>query len=125
MWALYADSYKGWVLKFDEVDFAEKLFRLESRKFIYEDVEYLNQWPNLDDFNTIIPLKDSSLAIHEILKGELKIEALFEYILLVKEKCTWEIKDEKRLLLGKGFSRKYKNGHNSVAGKMAINRVTS
>lgn len=109
LWAMYADSYRGWVLEFDDIDFADKLYNLNLCKFIYEDVEYLNVWPNLDDFNTIIQSKKTHLPIYEILKNELKTETLFEYLLLVKEKSTWKVEQEKRLILGKGFSSKYKN----------------
>ena len=105
LWALYADSYKGWVLQFDDKDFENKLSSQETCKVAYRDVHYLNEWPNLDDFDTLIPNNISkSLPIRDLIKEIKKADSLFEYLLLIKEKSTWKIEVEKRIILGRDYS---------------------
>jgi hypothetical protein len=106
LWALYADSYKGWVLHFDDEDFDNKLSTQEKCKVVYKEVHYLNEWPDLDNFNIQIPVNENQTTpirglIHVIGKAT---DHLFEHLLLIKEKSTWEIEEEKRIILGINYS---------------------
>lgn len=105
LWALYADSYKGWVLQFDDKDFENRLSSQEICKVAYRDVHYFNEWPNIDDFDTLIPInKSKSLPIRYLIKEIKKADSLFEYLLLIKEESTWKIEEEKRIILGINYS---------------------
>ncbi|HZL09726.1 MAG TPA: DUF2971 domain-containing protein [Prolixibacteraceae bacterium] len=106
LWSLYADSYKGWVLQFDDEDFEKKLSSQEIGKVTYRDVHYSSEWPNLDDFDTQIPINKDHTApirglIHVIGKST---DSLFEYLLLIKEESIWKIEEEKRIILGRNYS---------------------
>lgn len=107
LWAFYGDSYKGWCLEFDDEEFENNLSAQESCNVVYNTVHYLQQWPNLDDFDIHIPLdnnvsKPVSLLIREIGKDS---EFLFEYIMLIKEEGTWLNEKEKRILLGLRYAK--------------------
>lgn len=106
MWSLYANSYKGWCLEFDE-DIVEP-FRGVPPKFV--KVQYQERWPDLNDFNTkiITKIDDNNNIISTPIRGllsgdEKEIEKLFYYLLSAKEKAIWEHEKEYRLFLGNSY----------------------
>lgn len=106
LWALYANSYSGFVLGFDESCFrTESLEDHIGAKVIYHECFYVDSIPDFDNPDTYIPnLTDESMTPLRTLKRNLKgIDRVFTYYLLLKEKATWEIEKEKRMILGLNY----------------------
>lgn len=107
LWAFYGDSYKGWCLEFDDEKFEESFSFQEYCKVIYSEVDYLSEWPNLDNPNTIIlNYNNEPKTVREFLQEKVgkDMDSLFEYLMLIKEKRIWENEKEKRILLGSRYA---------------------
>lgn len=104
LWALYADSYRGWCLEFEET---ENMVKGTFDKKLYEMI-YIDEFPDFDNFDTDIPHYDKQSVytpINELLrdirnKGG---ERLFHYLLCIKEKAIWEIEEEKRMIIARTY----------------------
>ncbi len=104
LWALYADSYRGWCLEFEETD---KMVIGTFDKRLY-GMTYIGEMPDLNNFETHIPHYDNPSECTPIngLLCDIKNkggERLFHYLLCIKEKNTWEIEEEKRMILSRTF----------------------
>lgn len=105
-WSLYADSYKGFVLCFDDTNFHDDLSLRLLAKTIYEDCIYLDGYPDFSDNSTVIPFNEvETRTIDEILESHdpRQIDRIFEYYLYIKDKNVWKVENESRLLLGQSF----------------------
>ncbi len=112
LWALYASSYSGFVLGFDDSSFVDDLSLNLNGRVIYRECHYEEEYPDFNNLNTLIPFYDcdgnfSELVLRDIINENpmdpKKIDQIFEYYLLIKEKETWVIEEEKRLILGQTF----------------------
>lgn len=112
LWALYASSYSGFVLGFDDSSFVDDLSLSLNGRVIYRECHYEEEYPDFNNLNTLIPFYDcdgdfSELVLRDIINENpmdpKKIDQIFEYYLLIKEKKTWAIEEEKRLILGQTF----------------------
>lgn len=115
MWASYADNYKGLVIGFNESRF-ESYYKEYQARIHYAKVNYIEHPITDNDLNSIFQLdlpllkadegqkENSLLASYRYLDlivgllDEKKIEALFTHLCCVKEKDTWDIEDEYRLI---------------------------
>lgn len=100
MWALYADSYKGWCLEFE----SEQIINTPNTGVpskLY-DVHYIDEYPNFDnpDLQLDIITHDGSSRLNDFIRDERDEEKLFTYLLSLKERIIWEHEDEKRIFLG-------------------------
>lgn len=100
MWALYANSYQGWCLEFDDVRIIDGATTGVPPKFY--DVHYFNTLPDLNNPNTEIEISTRSGGhrIEDFLKDPKDEERLFAYLLSLKEKNIWETEAESRIFLG-------------------------
>lgn len=110
MWALYANSYKGWCLEFED-DIVDPCCGVPCK---YIPVQYQEQWPDLNNFDTDIRTSVDSdgnivtMPIRRLLfGGERELEKLFQYLLSAKEKAIWEQEKEYRLFLGNIYHKMY------------------
>lgn len=107
LWALYTNSYSGFVLGFDENCFRTELLEDHiSAKMIYHDCYYKNNIPNFDNPNIKIPNLENNAVktpLRALIRDERNIDQILTYYLLLKEKATWEIEKEKRMILGLSY----------------------
>lgn len=113
LWALYSSSHTGFVLGFDDTLFIDSLSPSLQARVIYRDCIYRDRYPdfNLDD--TLIPMfsnegtfneyKNIGSIINSHPMDPKDLDQIFEFYLLIKEKETWRIENEKRLILGQNF----------------------
>ena len=128
MWAHYAQNYQGWCLAFDNTnDLIDGHF--DTRLF---NVDYLSKFPDLDNGNHKIPNihklaieKDkegydlNEISIKESLNDEKKMDFLFRYLLLIKNK-EWNNEKEIRIILTKTYLPQIKNGEDCSVGYKII-----
>lgn len=100
MWALYADSYKGWCLEFESNGIIDTSTTGVPARFY--DVHYYEQLPDFNNPQTEIEVstRSGSHILQDFLKDERDEETLFAYLLSLKQKSIWENEKEKRLFLG-------------------------
>lgn len=106
LWALYASSYSGFVLGFDE----KKLDSFHEN-ILYRDCFYRKDIPNFENAKIKIPYIDKDkkkvkASLSTLMKSEILLNKVFEYYLLIKDKKVWEIEQEKRLILSLDYIRK-------------------
>jgi len=103
LWALYADSYKGFVVEFE---YGEEEYDIMSQRsllhlYLY-DVAYLNkaELEKIEEIPTLklIPSVPEDMAYAR--KKAQEQENLFLFLYSIKEKDIWHLENEKRLLLG-------------------------
>lgn len=115
MWASYADNYKGLVIGFDESRF-ESYYKDYLARIHYAKVDYIEHPITDSDLNSTFQLdlpllkadegqkENPLLASYSYLDfivgllDEKKIEALFTHLCCIKEKDTWDIEGEYRLI---------------------------
>lgn len=107
LWAFYGDSYKGWCLEFEDEEFEDNFSSQELCKVTYSKVEYLSEWPDLDNFDTLIPNYNKELKQIRKIQFDKEMDSIFEYLMLIKEKSTWENEKEKRILLGSRYADRH------------------
>ena len=107
LWALYANSFQGFVLFFDESDFDDYFSNLFLAKCVLQPVNYLEEPLNLDNgiieeiqydddgsTNGII-----SKPIASFLYDIKSFDFLLEFLIKQKQATTWSIEKEKRLII--------------------------
>ena len=107
LWSLYASNYSGFVVEFNEQLLADYF----SSKFIMmEDVNYVDTPFNLDDDYSAFSL--DSLGNKTYTVGycfeedqEHRLDHLFRYLHLHKEKGVWEVEHECRAIIGNIVSK--------------------
>ena len=100
-WKEYSINYSGWALEFDDSKFDDD-FMNKNNGLLLQNVYYQDDWPDLDNFDTYIPLENNlSTPIRGLLQNEKNAEKLFLFLLLLKNKKKWGIEDETRILIGK------------------------
>lgn len=103
-WSLYTDTFQGWCLEFDEDNLVDTA-SVGVPNVLY-DVLYIDEYPDLNNPHTDITIRQFDngdfvqTPIITLLTSEHEREKLFAYLLRVKQKETWEIEKEKRLILG-------------------------
>ena len=106
LWSLYASSYTGFVLSFEDTNFYDDFSMKLLAKTIYKNCIYLDEYPDFSNNSTEIPIAEQGKqTIGGILKsGDPKlIDCIFQYYLYIKDRKIWEIENESRLLLGQNF----------------------
>ena len=100
MWALYADSYKGWCLEFESEQIIDTPMTGVPSKLY--DVHYIEEYPNFNNPNLQLDIvtRAGSSRLNDFIKDERDEELLFNYLLSLKERVIWEHEDEKRIFLG-------------------------
>ena len=136
MWAYYADSYKGFVIEYDEDKFEE--ITQELRMPVgYCDVHYVDECPNFDTPKLKIPYRNigekeeqSFLLDSQTIKDPKNLDRVFQYLWSIKEKSGWEHEQETRMILGniptKNRSSKIiydENGYKVTFPKDAVKRI--
>jgi len=104
MWALYADSYKGWCLEFDDEHIIDGSKTGVPPKW-YE-VQYVDKYPNFNNPNLALPIEtcSGSHILNNFFKDDPhNEERFFTYLLSLKEKSIWETEAERRIFLGDVF----------------------
>lgn len=113
LWALYANSFKGFALCFDESGFNDYFSNLFSAKCQLEPAYYRKELLNLD-YGSIVEkqfeedgLENGSIQqpINSYLTDSKSFDVLLEYLLRQKREDVWGIEKEKRLIIG-GLARK-------------------
>lgn len=108
LWALYANSFKGFVLCFDEIGFDDYFSDLFSAKCILEPVNYRKEPLNLDT-GTIEYIQYDvdgsengfiSKPINSFLYDSKSFDVFLEYLIKQKRSDIWSIEKEKRLIIG-------------------------
>lgn len=131
LWALYAMSYTGFVLGFeDRTENGETIDDLLSSelkaKVIFRNCQYRENYPNFDDFSTKIECNDNQKrTINDILKSKdaKLLDNIFEYYLIIKEKSIWKIEEEKRMILGANYIERIKEERNGYAIPWPVNTL--
>lgn len=100
MWALYANSYKGWCLEFESEQIIDTPSTGVPSKLY--DVHYIEEYPNFNDPNLQLDIltRNGSSKLNDFIKDERDEDLLFTYLLSLKEKSIWEQEYEKRVFLG-------------------------
>ena len=114
MWALYADSYKGWCLEFDDEHIIDiRTTGVPSKLY---DVHYIEEYPNFNnpDLQLDIVTRAGSSRLNDFIKDERDEELLFNYLLSLKERVIWEHEDEKRIFLGNIYYHLHPEELNSI-----------
>jgi len=102
-WNDYADDYRGWALEYDDSNLVD-LLSSKTPGVLFKDVSYFNSWPDLNDLNTRISIKNGvTTPIRALLQTEKQADIFFRFLILMKEKDKWEIEDEIRIVLGRNF----------------------
>lgn len=116
MWALYAESYKGWCLEFEENQIVDAPTTGVPPKFY--NCSYLSEFPDLNNSNTQLEIstQSGSHRLIDFLRDPKDEDKLFAYLLSVKEKNIWETETEKRLFLGNIFYYVNKDIDKSAGG---------
>ena len=109
MWALYADSYKGWCLEFEEEQIIDTATTGVPSKFV--EVHYIDEYPDFNNPNLQLDIstRGGSSKLNDFIKDARDADLLFAYILSLKERKIWEHEDEKRLFLGNIYYTLYPN----------------
>lgn len=97
MWALYADSFNGFVIEFNAAAF--KNSRYAPIELL--PVKYLEKPLNLDDLNLSIHVNGVDVSISELQnEQERNADYIFKCLHLVKNKAVWGDEREWRLIKG-------------------------
>lgn len=109
LWALYADSYKGWALEFESEEYIRDIIKMKSDQIIDQmEVQYLNSWPDLDNLSTQISFPTTNGNIYQTIQALLfndkSTDSLFKYLLSIKELSVWGNEKEVRFITGKIYA---------------------
>ncbi len=112
LWALYANSFKGFALCFDESEFDNYFTNLFSAKCQLEPAYYRKELLNLDNGSIEEKqfdengLENGSILqpINSYLYDNKSFDILLEYLLRQKREDVWGIEKERRLIIG-GLAR--------------------
>lgn len=103
LWALYADSYKGFVVGYDK-ERLDTLSGLLSMRCPLRPVIYRDELFDLDDYDSSFSLLvDDEIQTHTVREafGDGKtMDKLWEYLCLTKEKAIWQNEKEWRYFAG-------------------------
>lgn len=105
LWSLYADSYRGYALEFDEAKFDSKYYR----PLHLMEVKYGERPFNLNDFSNSFISEDGKdytvssciEAYTSCMRDYMPLERLFQHLLLYKDSSIWEVENEYRMIMGK------------------------
>ncbi len=116
MWALYASSYQGWCLEFDDIHIIDGAATGVPPKFY--DVHYYNDLPDFNNPNTEIEISThlGSHKIKDFLKDPKDEERLFAYLLSLKEERIWGTEAESRIFLGDTYYTLHKDADKLANG---------
>lgn len=105
LWERYADNCHGFAVEYDKDVLTEGLFNQYVRPYHLQDVEYMDQRLNLDDFGIKFTVKNQTYTIQKCIEkkseGDYKLlDGLFCYLRLIKERNLWQGEDESRIIIG-------------------------
>lgn len=112
LWSLYANSYKGFALEFDETEFEDYFSNLFSAKCNLLSAKYTETLLNLDNGSIVEKNIESdgtengtiSKPVASFLADSKKFDKLLEYLICQKNEKIWSVENEKRLIIG-GLAR--------------------
>ena len=108
LWALYADSYTGFVVGYDKSKL-DNLGDLLTVRCPLRPVVYRNELFNLDDdsssFSLLVEDGIQTFTLREAIASDKTMDRLWEYLCLVKEKPIWENEKEWRYFVGQDVLR--------------------
>lgn len=107
LWSLYANSYKGFVLEFDESTFEDHFSKLFAAKCNLQPANYRDFLLDLDNGSIRIPVVEPNgeqngyidKPINDLLSDPKKLDTLLEYLICQKNKKVWSIEKEKRVII--------------------------
>ena len=109
LWALYSDNYKGFVLVLDDEKFAGLNEKFLAR-INYLEVNYIEKLPDWNDLeNTVIKYEDLNakenvnLRLNDVFADSRSLEKLYLYLFSLKEKTTWSVEEERRMIICNDF----------------------
>lgn len=108
LWALYAQSYEGFVIGFDENTFESMNTELSAR-VLYQEVQYVDEMIDCNNPDASFRLKnwDGEIETFQIKdcysNDPKKLDALFIYLAFVKERKIWENEEEYRMFIANDF----------------------
>ena len=109
LWALYTDSYKGFVIEYNK-EKLEEISNIISAPCPLHPVDYRKELLCLNDVNAQFELEvngeKQSFKVGECLSDDKKRDRLFEYLCYVKEEKIWGNEKEWRLFAGRHISEK-------------------
>ena len=105
LWALYAQSYTGFAVGYDETMF-EDLIRKYSFRFIFHDVFYVDAPLDVSNPETAFPSwnyegEHRMVRLKECINDQRKRDALYIYMAFMKEAKVWANEEEYRAFVGK------------------------
>lgn len=133
LWALYANSYKGFVIGYDKEQL-EKIAEVVEAPCPLRPVEYVDALLNLDDleatFKAFTHGEETTYPIRECFRDSKIMDKLWEYLCFVKEKKIWSNEQEWRLFAGSHITqqrrdnvKKLENGYLLPIPQHAIKEV--
>ena len=110
LWALYAQSYEGFAIGFDENTFETMNMELGAR-VLYQEVQYVDEMIDCNNQDASFQLKNffgggevETFQIRDCYSNDpKKLDALFIYMAFVKERKIWENEEEYRMFVAKDF----------------------
>lgn len=123
LWALYAQSYTGFAVGYDETHFGDLVHRYNIR-FLFHDVFYVDKPLDCSDPEISFPSWDNDggkqvIRIRDCPKDRCKMDALFIYMAFMKEAKIWAVEEEYRVFVGQNMMQpgninmilSFKNGY--------------
>lgn len=113
LWALYAQSYTGFAVEYDEMRF-EDLIRQYNFRFSFHNVFYVDKPFDGRSPDASFPSWDyeegsKMIQLSDCIKDQRKRDALFTYMAFMKESKIWRAEDEYRVFVGQDIMRFGKN----------------
>ena len=108
LWALYAQSYEGFAIGFDETTFESMNIELLAR-VLYKEVQYVDEMIDCNNPDASFQLKNwegetETFQIKDCYSSDpKKLDALFVYLAFVKERKIWRNEEECRMFIGNDF----------------------
>ena len=102
LWALYADTYKGFVIGYDKNTLDKMTTHIHSYCHLHK-IDYREELLDLENINAEFTFKDETLSIKDCDDFH-SAEQLFEYLCFCKEAKIWKAENEWRLFVGKNIN---------------------
>lgn len=115
-WSLYAETYSGFALEFDEDELNDIYPPLHlSRVNYFDEPMNLNNFETTFRFDYIDDIYTVQQCIDAYPYDPMPLDRLFQYLLLYKDKSIWQNEVEYRMLIGEIVRKRYKDRiiHNS------------
>ena len=105
LWERYADNYQGFAVEYNKDILTEGLVNQYVHPYYLQDVKYMDDRLNLDDFGIEFTIQEQTYTIQKCIEkkreGDYKLlDGLFCYLRLIKERNLWQGEDESRIIIG-------------------------